>query len=78
MSTPTEAHVTAALMKAAVVAEAIQSLGSVPNGVLYAQVMSHFSMEEYNGVLGILKRSGLVTESNHVLRWAGGELKRKA
>jgi hypothetical protein len=32
------------------------------------------SLETYTGVINTLKRTGLVTETNHMLSWAGPEL----
>ena len=59
------------------VSESIRELGSVPSGHLYAQLMGILNLDQYNQIIGILKRSGLVSESNHLLEWIGpkvGEL----
>lgn len=64
----------AALQCVAALAEAIQSLGSVPSGHLYIQVMGVLTMDQYNGAIGLLKRAGLVTEAGHVLTWVGPTL----
>lgn len=55
----------------AVLAETIRELGSVPSGHLYAQVMSHMSLDTYNSAIGVLKSADLVKESNHLLTWIG-------
>jgi hypothetical protein len=54
---------------AEILGEAIQGLGEVPNGHLYARVMGHISLDTYNGAIEALKDSGLVTA--HLLRWVG-------
>ncbi len=58
-------HVTVA------VADAIRSLGEVPSGLLYARLMDRMSLDVYTKVIGILKRSKFVRESNNVLYWEG-------
>ena len=55
----------------AAIAEAIRDLGSVPSGHLYARVMGILSLDQYNQVIGILKKQGLVTESHYELTWIG-------
>ena len=61
-----------ALEIALAVGDAIKELGSVPSGVLYAQVMGHMSLETYNKIIGLLVGAGVVSEKNHVLTWIGG------
>ena len=51
------------------IAEAIRALGSVPSGHLYARVMGCLSLSQYNQVIGILKKQGLVEEKYHELTW---------
>lgn len=63
--TKSEAAVSAVLA----VAEAIRSLGSVPSGHLYAQLMGHLTLEQYTSIIGALKGAGVVTEQNHLLTW---------
>jgi hypothetical protein len=53
------------------VAEAIRDLGEVPSGHLYARLMGHMTIGTYEGIIGALQGSGLVTEENHLLTWAG-------
>jgi hypothetical protein len=72
---PTKSQAAAAVTAVAAVAEAIRSLGSIPSGQLYAQVMSYLTIEAYNRIIEILKRADLVAEENHVLRWVGPEIK---
>lgn len=51
--------------------EAIRDLGEVPSGHLYASVMSHLSLAEYQQVIAAIVSTGLVTQSNHLLTWVG-------
>ncbi len=53
------------------VADAIRDLGSIPSGHLYAQLMGHMSLDQYQQIIGILTRTGLIVESGHVLTWKG-------
>jgi len=53
------------------VAEALRELGSVPSGHLYARVMNFLNLDAYTRVIDSLKRTGLVTEKNHLLTWTG-------
>jgi hypothetical protein len=54
---------------AAALGEAIQSLGRVPSGHLYAAVMGQMTLDEYTAAIGLLKRAGKVTERYHELTW---------
>lgn len=71
MSTVTKEEVKAALSAVMVIGNAIKELGSVPNGHLYANLMGSMSLESYSKVIDLLKRTGLVSESNHLLTWVG-------
>lgn len=53
------------------IADTIRDLQEVPSGNLYAQLCGSMNLNQYNTILGILKRSKLVEESNHMLRWVG-------
>ena len=57
----------ALVMATAALAEAIRDLGSVPSGNLYARVMSHVSIEQYDWAIERLKGAGLVAEKAHEL-----------
>ncbi len=63
--------VLAGVMAIAAVGSAIRELGSVPNGVLYANIAEKISFHGYNIAIGKLKEAGLVTEQDHVLTWVG-------
>lgn len=62
---------TAQLRIVAAIAEAIKDLGSVPSGHLYARLMGILSLDQYNQVIGILKKQGLVKEAFYELTWIG-------
>jgi len=47
-------------------------LGGVPSGDLYAHVMRHLTLDEYQACVAALKRAGLVSERGHLLTWTGG------
>ena len=51
------------------IAEVIKGLGSVPSGNLYTRVMGFLSLDEYNQIIGILKKQRLIEESYHELKW---------
>ena len=68
---PSREQVKAALSAVMALGEAIKDLGSVPSGHLYAQVMGHMSLDNYNAAIGLLKKAGAVKEENHLLTWIG-------
>jgi hypothetical protein len=51
------------------VGEVIKTLGSVPSGELYAQLMGSLSIDTYTRIISLLKASGKVKESNYLLTW---------
>lgn len=59
----------------AALGEAIAALGSVPNGHLYARVMSHVSLDEYNLCIQDMKDLGWIREDHHLLIWIKTEVK---
>ena len=68
----TTQRVEAGLQVVRAMAEAIRDLGSVPSGHLYARLMGRMDLQSYEGLIGILVRSGLVTQdASHVLHWVG-------
>jgi hypothetical protein len=67
----TREQVVAALKATAAIGEVIRELRVVPSGELYARIMSVVSIETYRGALDVLKRTGLVKESNNQLEWIG-------
>lgn len=73
----TRRELEAGLMMAAAVAEAIQALGEVPSGELYARLMGHMSINTYQAIISTLKRAKLVEEQHHLLRWVGEPAKQR-
>lgn len=46
--------------------------GTLPDGHLYAMVMAHLSLEQYNGMINVLVSAGLVERCpGHLLKWVG-------
>lgn len=54
-----------------ILGEAIQELKRVPSGHLYARVMGHINIDQYNEAISILKDRGLVQEKSFELIWVG-------
>ncbi len=54
----------------AVIIETVSDMGDrgCPSGHLYAAMMGHVTIDEYQGLMTVAKTVGLVTESSHVLR----------
>ena len=55
------------------VALAIQELGSVPSGHLYARLMGHMSLESYQMILKILTDAKLIEVKGHVIHWKANQ-----
>ena len=65
----TEQEIKAGIETVKATAEAIRDLGTVPSGHLYARVMGVLSLDQYNQIIGLLKKHGLIEESYHELKW---------
>lgn len=61
----------AAVQTIMAVADAIKELGSVPSGRLYANLVGMMELSTYQTIIGILKKTKLISESNNVLSWVG-------
>jgi hypothetical protein len=61
----------AALSMVMAIGDAIKELGSVPNGVLYANICGHIPYGAYMQSIAILEQSGVITQKNNVLTWVG-------
>jgi hypothetical protein len=66
---PTTDEVSSAINAIKSVADCIKELGQVPNGVLYSQLMGVMSLNQYNQIIGILERSGVIENRNNLLVW---------
>jgi hypothetical protein len=51
-------------------ADVVRASGRVPNGHLYARVMGSVSLDQYNQLVGVLVRSGVVRLEHDELVWA--------
>jgi hypothetical protein len=71
MAATPSAEIAATLQIVKAVADTIRDLGSVPSGHLYAQLMSSLTLEQYQRVIDLLKRAGLVKEVHYELTWIG-------
>lgn len=40
--------------------------GEAPEGTLYAAMMSKYSLDQFNSLVGMLKQAGLVTSAYHL------------
>lgn len=67
----TSTQVDAAIEITKAVADAIRALKDVPSGVLYARLMGHMTLAQYESIIAVLKRGGLVREHGYVLTWVG-------
>lgn len=65
----TQKQVSAAINTIKAIADAIKGLGTVQSGVLYANVMNHLSLQEYERIIQILVDSEIITKKNHELKW---------
>lgn len=62
----------AAMARLLVIAQLIYSLKEVPADHVYAQVMQHIDLYEFDCILLTLVNAGLVKRtSNHLLTWTG-------
>lgn len=69
MITPEQRKAAMATLMA--VADTIRECGRCPAGVLYAGLMSRMDLEQFQSLIGILKRAGMVKEEFHELVWIG-------
>ena len=67
-----QAQAKAAVSVVLAVADCIRELRTVPSGHLYARLMGHLSIDDYQSVIATLVRAGLVREhQSHLLEWIG-------
>lgn len=68
----TREELSASLQVIKAVADTIRELKEIPSGHLYAQLMtSGMTLNQYQQIISMLKRTGLVSESNNLLTWTG-------
>jgi hypothetical protein len=63
-----------ALAITSTIAGAIRSLGSIPSGHLYAQLMGKLSLAQYESCIGLLVKIKLIKIENHLITWVGKEV----
>ncbi len=68
----TREQITAGVQTVAAIAEAIRELGTVSDGTLYAGLMGKLSLGQYQAIIAILVKAGLVSNNGHQLHWIGG------
>ena len=67
---PTKQQIAAALEVTRAIAETIRELKQVPSGHLYARLMGHMSLSQYEQIITALVNTGLVERTgDHLLRW---------
>lgn len=54
-----------------IVADAIKELGTVPEGVLYANLSGYFTLRDFTMIIDLLLDAKLVRRDNFVLTWTG-------
>jgi hypothetical protein len=64
-----EVEATIGVIKA--VADVIRELGEIPSGHLYARLMGSLNIDQYNTIIGVLKKCQLVKEERYLLTWIG-------
>ena len=67
----TEQEIGSAIKLIKVVADTVKVAGQIPSGHLYAAMMHKIDLSTYNRVIDLVKRSGLVEEKSHLLKWIG-------
>ena len=63
----------AALSMAIILADTIRELKEVPEGHLYAHIMNHLSLDQFDGRMRLLVNAGVIKISNHLITWTGPE-----
>jgi hypothetical protein len=72
MAEITREQIKKVLLVVQTVADLIKSLGSVPSGELYAQLMpTGLTLNEYNTCIDFIERAKLITVKNHLITWVG-------
>lgn len=67
----TKQQVNGAVLMTAAIADAIRELGTVPAGVLYANLMSVVSIQQFDAIIRMLVKAELVSNVAHELKWIG-------
>ena len=68
----TKEQIKATLRMVALLGQAIKEAKSIPSGVLYAYLCGNMSIDDYEGAIRLLVKSGVVDKSpGHILTWIG-------
>ena len=70
----TKEQVKAAIGVACAIADAIRELHEVPSGHLYAELMGHLSLDQYQAIIDGLERAKLIKVENHLITWIEEEV----
>lgn len=61
------------------VSEAIREAGEIPSGHLYALLCGFMSFSDYEAIISLLKRAGLIKENAlNLLIWTGPTISKEA
>jgi hypothetical protein len=70
---PTKAELNAGMQILIAVGQAIRELKTVPAGPLYARLMGKMDLEQFDAMIAILVKQGLVERtSDHQIKWIAG------
>lgn len=67
--TITKEQIGSAIQQTKAVADCIKELGEVPSGVLYSQLMGVMSLTQYEQIIGMLCRAGIIENRSNLLVW---------
>lgn len=65
----TSEQIQSAITAVSEIGKVIREVKRIPSGHLYAQLMGVLSLEKYEMIIGLLKKTGLITEQNNELIW---------
>jgi hypothetical protein len=69
----TKAELNAGMQILIAVGQAIRELKTVPAGHLYARLMGKMDLEQFDAMIGVLEKQGLVKRtSDHQIAWIAG------
>jgi hypothetical protein len=69
----TPAKIRSALNTIFALADAIRELREVPEGHLYARVMTHLSLDEFDAAMRVLKNNKMIKIEHRMITWIGPE-----
>lgn len=66
---PTQKEIKATFEVLVEIAKVIRQLKSIPSGHLYAQVMGHLTLDQYEKMISLLQNQKLIRVENHLITW---------